>query len=122
MSSKPILYYSRRCKFCTQVLDKLHKNDMLTTVTLLDIDTHAFPESIKKVPTLHGSAFNKPLVGKKVFEWIDTVRYFNNSSNNIRVVNKVVTPRDSELLTRKGAVEDEKKSFCDVEQSTKLLL
>lgn len=53
MSSKPILFYSRRCKHCINLWNQLNKTKKLNLIIKIDVDKKQnVPKYIKTVPTL----------------------------------------------------------------------
>ena len=117
-----ILYYSLRCKYCKELLDLISKSNV--KVEKINIDVAEYPDYVKSVPTLVSPTFTKPLVGKPIFDWVYNQTYFNNTSNNINISKTIKIPKDSELLTEKVNKERlcEKNKFCDITESTNLLI
>ena len=82
-NKKPVLFYSKRCPHCAEVMKKIG-NDALD-FELLCIDGVArIPPYLKEVPTLIAPTHPNPLTGEAVFMWIDSfirVNARNRSSN-----------------------------------------
>uniref|UniRef100_A0A6C0LYQ3 Glutaredoxin domain-containing protein n=1 Tax=viral metagenome TaxID=1070528 RepID=A0A6C0LYQ3_9ZZZZ len=78
-----LLFYSNKCEYCQQLL-KTIKDNHLTGFKFIDVDKIRVPDSITQVPTLAIKSYNKPLVGKQVFDWIESQDYFNQITNNIK--------------------------------------
>lgn len=77
--SPNMLFYSRTCKACSDLLFLLKNEKMLAYFKLICVDDilDNIPKSITQVPTLLLTNINKPLVCKEIFEWIKTVKSFS---------------------------------------------
>jgi hypothetical protein len=77
-NSKAILYYSKRCPHCAEVLNKIRLgentiNDFSEQFLYILVDGNKkLPNYITEVPTMVVPSHNKPLTGDSVFMWIDT--------------------------------------------------
>lgn len=77
-NSKAILYYSKKCPHCAEVLNKIRlgeKNiqDFSEQFLYILVDGNGkLPSYITEVPTLVVPSHNRPLTGESVFMWIDT--------------------------------------------------
>lgn len=87
------LFYSNESVHCQNLLKLIKKNEATQCYNYYNIDDAVvrakLPASITKVPTLIVKGIKKPLIGKEVFNWIETQQYINLTSNNI---NKVSNP------------------------------
>jgi len=116
---KPKIYLSSRCKYCRDLLTKIRDNDI--NVELINIDKDPYPNEVKSVPTLIESNLLNPLIGKKVFEWVENQKYFNQKSNNINLSKNIILPKNSDLL--KEQKENTKKlQYCNINDSINLLI
>lgn len=86
MPPKPnvILFFSKNCQYCEQIIQTI-KLKQVNVVKMIDVDVATVPNSINQVPTLIVKGFIKPLVGKQVFDWIESLEYFDQHTNNINV-------------------------------------
>ena len=77
-NSKAILYYSKRCPHCAEVLNKIRlgessiKDFSEQFLYILVDGNNKLPNYISEVPTIVVPSHNKPLTGDSVFMWIDT--------------------------------------------------
>ena len=78
-----IIFYSNRCEFSKKVLVYLEKNNIKEHFKLVDIDNNKIPQDIKIVPTIIDTDLNDIMEGKKAFEYLINIKYFNNPTNNI---------------------------------------
>lgn len=68
-----IIFYSRRCRMCQDLLVLLKNTNFLHYFSLLCIDDNIYiPPEIKKVPTMIVYNINRPLVANEIFKWIHT--------------------------------------------------
>ena len=81
-----VIFYSDHCEYSKKLLAYLDKNNMRSFFKLINIDIVAPPTEIDIVPTIIDEELNQPLKGKKAFEYILNIKYFNNSTNNIELV------------------------------------
>lgn len=88
--TNPLLFYSDKCVYCAQLLAKL-KEKNITNIKLICVDKVRVPDIITQVPTLAVKSMNKPLVGKHVFDWVESQTFFNIPTNNIQ--KKTINPR-----------------------------
>lgn len=86
MQPKPnaILFLSKNCQYCSQIIQTIQQKQ-IPSIKMIDVDIVTVPDSINQVPTLIVKGFIKPLVGKQVFDWIDSQDYFDQHTNNIKV-------------------------------------
>lgn len=78
-----IIFYSEKCEYCKKILDYLDKYNIKHMFDLIDINNNNIPKDIDIVPTIIDSELNQPLKGKKAFEYLINIKYFNNPTNNI---------------------------------------
>jgi hypothetical protein len=67
---------------------------------LVNIDKTDAPKEIDIVPTIIDTELNQPLKGKKAFEYLLNIKYFNNPTNNVEYL--------KELPPNPNIPEDEK--------------
>ena len=78
-----VIFYSNDCEHCKKLLSYLDKYNMNSQFKLINIDTlPVIPKEIDIVPAIIDSNLNQPLKGKLAFEYINNLKYFNNSTNN----------------------------------------
>jgi hypothetical protein len=117
--TKPKIYLSSKCKYCRDLLIKIKETEI--NVDLINIDKESYPNQIKSVPTLIDSNLLSPLVGKKVFDWIENQKFFYQKSNNINVSKNIILPKNSDLL--KEQKENVKQlQYCNINESVNLLI
>jgi hypothetical protein len=82
-----VIFYSDRCEYSQKMLQYINKNNINYLFTLINIDTNTnIPKEIDIVPTIIDSELNQPLKGKKAFEYVINLKYFNNPTNNIEYI------------------------------------
>lgn len=77
-----ILFYSRECTTCVNLLKVLQNENMINHFKLFCVDDrlNELPVDITVVPTLIVSSVNKPLVAQEAFDWIKKVKFLNQKS------------------------------------------
>jgi hypothetical protein len=84
-NKKPVLFYSKRCPHCAEVMKKIGSD--ASDFELLCIDGVArLPPYLKEVPTLIAPTHPNPLTGEAVFMWIDSFIRANarNRTSNVQ--------------------------------------
>jgi hypothetical protein len=80
----------------------LDKHNIKTLFNLVNIDTIVPPDGIDIVPTIIDTELTQPLKGKKAFEYLLNIKYFNNPTNNIEYVKELpenpVIPEDDKAI------------------------
>lgn len=73
---KNLLFYSKTCKMCYNLLNVLEVEELLKFFNLVCVDDKIsyLPPQIKVVPTMIVKNVNKPLVGKETFQWIELMK------------------------------------------------
>jgi hypothetical protein len=79
-----LLFFSNKCKTCSHFINVCHQNKLLKYFQLIDIDNKTkemLDKGLKKVPTIIVKGINKPIEGKDVFVWLESVLIMNNKKN-----------------------------------------
>ena len=100
MNKKNIIFYSNKCKFCSQIINLISEIDSSEKYQLICIDGNSnnFPY-IQRVPTLIIHNIKKPLIGINAFNWIKSTAQFNRITNNINSKpNKFINQNENPLL------------------------
>jgi len=84
-----VIFYSEQCEYCKKLLEYLEKHNIKSLFKLINIDKTQPPKEIDIVPTIIDSELNQPLKGKKAFEYLLHVKYFNNPTNNIDYIKEL---------------------------------
>ena len=71
-----VIYISRRCQHCQELLIMIHKNRDIFNFRIIDIDKEAFPKMITTVPSM--LIGNKVLPGQELFKFLT---YLINQKN-----------------------------------------
>lgn len=87
-----IIFYSNKCEYSKKMLTYLENNNIKSFFKLVNIDQNSYPPDIDMVPTIIDTELNQPMKGKKAFEYLLNIKYFNNPTNNIEY-NKNIIPR-----------------------------
>ena len=80
-----VIYISRRCQYCQELLILIHKNRDILKFRVVDIDREAFPKSVTTVPSM--LIGEKILPGQELFKFLTYIinqKKGNNSNENIR--------------------------------------
>ena len=91
-----VVFYSDQCEYSKKMLAYLDKYNIRTIFNLINVDHTVPPKEIDMVPTIIDSELNKPLKGKKAFEYLLNLKYFNNPTNNIELVKDITNPEIKE--------------------------
>jgi hypothetical protein len=100
MGNENILFYSKKCKFCSQIINLISDIDSLEKYKFICIDNekNKYPY-IQRVPTLMIKQVKQPLIGINAFNWIKSTAHFNRITNNINAKpNKFVNSKENPLL------------------------
>jgi hypothetical protein len=100
-----VIFYSEECDYCKKLLVYLEKYNIKSLFKLINIDKTQAPKEIDIVPTIIDTELNQPLKGKKAFEYLLHVKYFNNPTNNIEYVKEL--PINPEIPEDEKAVKSE---------------
>jgi hypothetical protein len=84
-----VVFYSEQCDYCKKLLDYMNKYNITSLFKLINIDKSTPPKDIDIVPTIIDTELNQPLKGKKAFEYLFNIKYFNNPTNNVEVVKEI---------------------------------
>ena len=97
-----IIFYSDKCQYCNNMMTYLDKHDIKSLFKLVNIDVINPPKEIDIVPTIIDTELTQPLKGKKAFEYLLNIKYFNNPTNNIEYVKDLpenpVIPEDDKAV------------------------
>ena len=91
-----VVFYSDQCEYSRKLLAYLDKHNIRSIFNLINVDYTTPPKEIDMVPTIIDSELNKPLKGKKAFEYLLNLKYFNNPTNNIELVKDITNPEIKE--------------------------
>ena len=98
-----VIFYSNHCEHSIKLMAYLDKHNIKSMFKLICIDNVDPPEYIDIVPTIIDSELNQPLKGKKAFEYLLNLKYFNNPTNNIELVKEIPSnpeiPEDDKAQT-----------------------
>ena len=84
-----ILFYSNKCEYSKKILLYLEKNNIKEVFKFVNVDDNKLPSDIKIVPTIIDTDLNEVMEGKKAFEYLSNIKYFNNPTNNIDFIPKL---------------------------------
>jgi hypothetical protein len=81
-----ILFYSRQCAMCSNVLNILKNENLISHFKLFCVDDNlnSIPTGITKVPTMMVTGVDKLLVESEIFEWIKQVKFLKQNINSIQ--------------------------------------
>tara|TARA_B100002019_G_scaffold157025_1_gene135219 strand:- start:538 stop:1011 length:474 start_codon:yes stop_codon:yes gene_type:complete len=78
-----VLFYSKYCDFCNQILKKLEESKIKEEIKLVCIDENNSFTNIKIVPTIIDSDYKEILEGRKAFEYLKNKDFFDFPTNNV---------------------------------------
>ena len=81
-----VIFYSDKCQYCNNMMIYLDKHNIKSMFRLVNIDNIDCPKEIDIVPTIVDTEITQPLKGKKAFEYLLNIKYFNNPTNNIEYI------------------------------------
>ena len=96
-----IIFYSNQCEFCKKLISYLEKNNLINQFKLINIDNlDKIPKDIDIVPAIVDPDLLEPLKGKLAFEYVNNLKFFNNSTNNYNnpLPPKPDIPEDSKAI------------------------
>ncbi len=86
-----VVFYSQQCNYCIKLIEYLEKHNIKSLFKMINIDVTEAPKEIDIVPTIIDTELNQPLKGKKAFEYLLNIKYFNNPTNNVDLVKLLPT-------------------------------
>lgn len=99
MNKENILFYSKKCEYCSKIINLINEIDSLEKYKFICVDENSQFPYVQRVPTLMVKQIKKPLIGINAFNWIKSTSQFNRITNNINAKpNKFNNPDDNPLL------------------------
>ena len=77
-----VLFFSKKCKTCNLFMTMCQQNKILKYFQIIDVDDkikELSEKGLKVVPTIIVNGLNKPIEGKNVFNWLESVISMNNN-------------------------------------------
>lgn len=100
-----VVFYSKKCEYSNKLIAYLEKNNIKNLFEFINIDETEAPDYIDIVPTIIDTKLNQPMKGKKAFEYLINLKYFNNPTNNIDYVKELPSnpniPEDDKAIQSK---------------------
>ena len=97
-----IIFYSDKCQYSNNMLMYLDKHNIRSMFKLINIDIIDPPKEIDIVPTIVDTELLQPLKGRKAFEYLLNIKYFNNPTNNIEYIEHLpdnpIIPEDDKAV------------------------
>lgn len=84
-----VVFYSEQCEYSKKLLAYLDKNNIKNLFKLVNIDKTDVPDDIDVVPSIVDTELNQPMKGKKAFEYLLNLKFFNNPTNNVEYVKEL---------------------------------
>jgi hypothetical protein len=103
-----VIFYSDKCEYCKKIFVYLEKYNITSMFKLINIDNKKYPE-IDIVPTIVDSELLEPMKGKKAFEYLLNIKYFNNPTNNIDYVKDL--PSNPIIIEDDKAIKDKNNNL-----------
>jgi hypothetical protein len=101
-----VVFYSEQCEYCNKLLAYMDKYNINSLFKLINIDKTTAPKDIDIVPTIIDTELNQPLKGKKAFEYLFNIKYFNNPTNNVEYIKEIPAnpniPEDEKAVKSKS--------------------
>jgi len=85
------LYYKNNCYASINILNIIRSNNLLINCLLVNIDNSNIPDNITNIPAIIVSNINNPLYNDDAINWINNIKFFNQTTNNINK-NNVIMP------------------------------
>ena len=118
-----VIFYSDKCQYCNNMMTYLDKHNIKPMFKLINIDNIDPPKEIDIVPTIVDTELIRPLTGKKAFEYLLNIKYFNNPTNNIDYIKDLpvnpIIPEDDKALNDTTLNLEINKNTIILEQETK---
>jgi len=114
-----ILFYSRSCDTCKNLLKILQNENLLGYFKLYCVDGRyqELPKYITTVPTMIVSTINKPLVAAETFEWIKNMKFIKNQMiqdmNKKLIQQNLVNMTKTNLSGPLGFIQQEMNGYSD---------
>lgn len=91
MSGVNIIFYSRTCATCKNLLNILMNEDLLKFFKMYCVDDNLnnVPSYIHTVPTMIVANINKPLVAQEAFAWIQKMKFIKQDASKQILQNKI---------------------------------
>ncbi|AYV78777.1 MAG: hypothetical protein Edafosvirus32_8 [Edafosvirus sp.] len=106
MNRSNILFYSRKCNTCTNLMQILTNENLLGFFKLFCVDDHLnnLPPHIKRVPTMIVNDIDKPLEVAETFKWIERVKFIRqkNTQNTQNTIIKNIENKKIMNTTNSG--------------------
>jgi len=99
-----VIFYSDKCNYCDSMMIYLDKHNIKHMFKLINIDIIEPPKEIDIVPTIVDTELTQPLKGKKAFEYLLNIKYFNNPTNNIDYIKYL--PDNPTIQEDEKAIQD----------------
>lgn len=100
-----VIFYSEQCEYSKKLLAYLEKNNITNLFKLVNIDKTNVPKDIDVVPSILDTELNQPMKGKKAFEYLLNLKYFNNPTNNVDYIKELPAnpniPEDDKAIKSK---------------------
>lgn len=101
MSNPPnILFFSKKCKTSNLFITMCQQNKILKYFQMIDVDDkikELSEKGLKVVPTIIIKGLTKPIEGKNVFNWLDSILSMNN--------NKKIDNTNEQFLPETGILQ-----------------
>ena len=118
-----IIFYSDKCQYSNNMLGYLDKHNIKSLFKLVNIDIIDPPKEIDTVPTIVDTELVQPLKGKKAFEYLLNIKYFNNPTNNIEYIQYLpdnpIIPEDDKAVQNNIINLEINKNILDFDSTNK---
>jgi hypothetical protein len=105
------------------MLGYLDKHNIKSLFKLVNIDIIDPPKEIDTVPTIVDTELVQPLKGKKAFEYLLNIKYFNNPTNNIEYIQYLpdnpIIPEDDKAVQNNIINLEINKNILDFDSTNK---
>ena len=110
-----VIFYSDTCEYSKKLLAYLEKHEITNLFKLMNVNQQTPPKEIDVIPTIIDTELNQPMKGKKAFEYIINIKYFNNPTNNIDYVKDI--PTNPDIPVDDKAVAETNDTILEVNES-----
>lgn len=111
-----ILFYSRNCRACQQLINMMSSENMLPYFELFCIDNNnVIPPQITTVPTMIIYNIKKMLVAEETFKWLQQFKYIRQqmTCNNVNK-NEINTSSKKLELNKESKIHDNKWNYFKI--------
>jgi len=93
------LFYSKKCILSIKLLDIIKNNNISNIAILLCVDKNNIPNNILNIPAIITKNTCKPIYNNDCINFLDNIKYFNQTTNNINKNNVINININNDVLS-----------------------